>query len=324
LTRCAGARVTVLDENFIDILLSSTPRLRRYNMDQHFNSRYGELLAENGLCFLVETFTADGSSTTVLFDAGLTAPVVLHNARRLGVDLSEVEAVVLSHGHPDHFGGVEGVLEAIGHPTPVLVHPDAFNPRMIVKPHTTLPMINIGLTRDGIARAGGRLIQARGSLPLGPGLVTSGEMRTTAEFEFEAPAGRLCVHEDGRVEADDIEDHQVLGIDVEGHGLIVIDPCGHRGVVSAIEHMRTLTGTDVLYGVLGGFHTGHPGISANRIGKTAEALAGYRPKLIAPMHCSGFPLKKAVADAAPDAFEIITAGTVLTVGEVPASVRVWN
>ena len=72
MTRCAGTRITVLDENFIDILLPSTPRLRRYNMDQHFNARYGELLAENGLCFLVETFTADGLSTTILFDAGST------------------------------------------------------------------------------------------------------------------------------------------------------------------------------------------------------------------------------------------------------------
>ena len=81
----------------------------------------------------------------MLFDAGLTDPVVLHNARLLGVDLHDVDAVVISHGHPDHFGGIEGVLQAIGHPTPVVIHPDAFNPRMIVKKHTTLPMINIGL-----------------------------------------------------------------------------------------------------------------------------------------------------------------------------------
>jgi 7,8-dihydropterin-6-yl-methyl-4-(beta-D-ribofuranosyl)aminobenzene 5'-phosphate synthase len=323
MTRCAGARITVLDENFIDILLPGTPRLRRYNMDQHFNARYGELLAENGLCFLVETFTPAGS-TTILFDAGLTAAVVLHNAERLGVDLHEVEAVVLSHGHPDHFGGINGVLAAIGHPTPVVVHPDAFNPRMIVKPHTTLPMINIGLDRTEIQRAGGRLIEARDSIPLGPGLLTSGEMRTTAEFEFEAPTGRLCVTADGHVEGDDINDHQVLGIDVEGYGLIVIDPCGHRGVVSSIEHLRGRTGTDTLYGVLGGFHTGHPGISASRIDNTAKALAAFEPKLIAPMHCSGFPLKKAVAELAPDAFEILTAGTVLTVGEVPPDTRVWR
>ncbi|MFF4750488.1 MBL fold metallo-hydrolase [Streptomyces sp. NPDC002514] len=323
MTRCAGARITVLDENFIDILLPSTPGIRRYTMDQHFNSRYGELLAENGLCFLVETFTESGSST-ILFDAGLTSEVVLHNARHLGVDLHEVEAVVLSHGHPDHFGGINGVLGAIGHPTPVVVHPDAFDPRMIVTPHTTLPMINIGLTREGIRASGGQPMEARGSVPLGPGLRTSGKMRTTADFEFEAPAGRLCVHADGRVEADDIEDHQVLGIDVEGHGLIVIDPCGHRGVVSSVEHMRALTGTEKVYGVLGGFHTGHPGISAGRIENTAKALAAYEPQLIAPMHCSGFPLKKAVADLAPEAFALITAGTVLTIGDVPADTRTWQ
>lgn len=320
---CSGARITVLDENFIDILLPSTPRLRRYNMDQHFNAKYGDIIAENGLCFLVETFY-ENSTTTVLFDAGLTAPVVLHNAGLLGVDLHDVDALVISHGHPDHFGGIEGVLEAIGHPTPVVVHPDAFNPRMIVKKHTTLPMINSGLTRDGIQRHGGHLMEARESLPLGPGLHTSGEMETVFDFEFEAPAGRLCVCSDGAVGEDNINDHQVLGIDVAGHGLIVIDPCGHRGVVSAVEHMRKLTGTQQVHAVLGGFHTGHPGISDNRIEKTATALAETGAHTIAPMHCSGFRMKKAVADTAPEAFEIITAGSILEIGDVPQDTRVWR
>jgi 7,8-dihydropterin-6-yl-methyl-4-(beta-D-ribofuranosyl)aminobenzene 5'-phosphate synthase len=317
---CDGARITVLDENFIDILLPSTDRIARYGMDQHFSPKYGEILAENGLCFYVETFSA-GTVTTVLFDAGLTAPVVLHNAALLGIDLADVDAVVLSHGHPDHVGGVTGVLEAIGHPAPVIAHPDAFNPRMIVKPYVTLPMINIGFSRERIEHAGGGLIQARGSIQLGPGLRSSGEMETTADFELEAPAGRLCVHADGAVEPDGINDHQVLGIDIAGEGLLVIDPCGHRGIISSTEHMRKLFDTETVYGVMGGFHTGHPGISANRIDNTARRLAEYAPQLIAPMHCSGFPLRRAVADAAPNAFELITAGSVLTVGDVPPPIR---
>jgi len=313
---CDGVRVTVLDENFIDILLPSTDRITRYGMDQHFSSKYGEILAENGLCCYVETFSA-GNVTTVLFDTGLTAPVVLHNAALLGIDLAEVDAIVLSHGHPDHMGGVIGVLEAIGHPVPVIVHPDAFNPRMIVKPYVTLPMINIGFSRERIERAGGGLIPARGPIQLGPGLQTSGEMETTFDFELEAPTGRLCVHADGAVEPDGINDHQVLGIDIAGEGLLVIDPCGHRGIVSSTEHMRKLFDSETVYGVMGGFHTGHPGISANRIGNTARSLAEYAPRLIAPMHCSGFPLRRAVAEAAPDAFELITAGSVITIGNVP-------
>jgi len=317
---CDGVRVTVLDENFIDILLPSTDRITRYGMDQHFSSKYGEVLAENGLCFYVETFSA-GTVTTVLFDTGLTAPVVLHNAALLGIDLAEVDAVVLSHGHPDHMGGVIGVLEAIGHLVPVIVHPDAFNPRMIVKPYVTLPMINIGFSRDRIEHAGGGLIPARGPVQLGPGLQTSGEMETTFDFELEAPTGRLCVHADGAVEPDGINDHQVLGIDIAGEGLLVIDPCGHRGIVSSTEHMRKLFDSESVYGVMGGFHTGHPGISANRIGNTARSLAEYAPRLIAPMHCSGFPLRRAVAEAAPGAFELITAGSVITIGDVPRQAR---
>ena len=249
---------------------------------------------------------------------------MLHNARLLGVDLHDVDAVVISHGHPDHFGGIQGVLEAVGHPTPVVIHPDAFNPRMIVKKHLTLPMINIGLSREAIRSGGGHLMEARESIPLGPGLLTSGQMQTIADVEFEVPAGRLCVCDNGAVTADEINDHQVLGIDVEGHGLIVIDPCGHRGVVSAVEHMRKLTGTQQVHGVLGGFHTGHPGISDTRIDATANALADLGAALIAPMHCSGFRMKKAVAEASPDAFEILTVGSILEVGAVPATNRTWR
>jgi 7,8-dihydropterin-6-yl-methyl-4-(beta-D-ribofuranosyl)aminobenzene 5'-phosphate synthase len=323
LVTCAGARITVLDENFVDILLPSTSRVHRYNMDQQFNAKYGEVLAENGLCFLVETFY-ENSTTTVLFDAGLTAAVVQHNAHLLGVDLHDVDAMVISHGHPDHFGGIQGVLEAIGHPTPVVIHPDAFNPRMIVKRHITLSMINIGLDREAIKSAGGHLMEARESIPLGPGLFSSGEMQTTVDFEFEAPVGRLCVCDDGAVTADEINDHQVLGIDVEGHGLIVIDPCGHRGILSSVEHMRKLSGTQQVHAVLGGFHTGHLGVSSSRIDATAKGLADLGPALIAPMHCSGFMMKKAVAEESPDAFEILTAGSILEVGAVPPTNRTWR
>jgi 7,8-dihydropterin-6-yl-methyl-4-(beta-D-ribofuranosyl)aminobenzene 5'-phosphate synthase len=251
----------------------------------------------------------------VLFDAGLTSAVVLHNAGLLGVDLHNVDAVVVSHGHPDHFGGIVGVVEAIGHPTPVVIHPDAFNPRMIVKKHITLPMINIGLSRETIRSAGGHLMEAREPIPLGPGLVTSGQMQTVVEFEHETPVGRLCVCRDGAVTVDEINDHQVLGIDIEGHGLVVIDPCGHRGIVSAVEHMRKLTGTQQVHAVMGGFHTGHPGISDARIEATAHVLADMDAQLIAPMHCSGFRMKAAISQLVPDAFEILTAGSAIEVGE---------
>ena len=311
---CEGARITVLDENFIDILLPSTPALRRYNMDQHFDPKCGELQAENGFCLLIET-VVQSTLSTVLFDTGLTADVVLHNAGVLGVDLRRVDAVVLSHGHPDHFGGMIGVLKAIGHPVPMIVHPDVFSPRMIVKKYKTLPMINIGLTRDAIRAAGGHLMETRDSVPLAPGVFSSGQLKTTTDFEQESPAGRMCVHEDGSLEVDEILDHQVVGINVDGLGLVAIDPCGHAGVISAVERLRTLSGGSDVHGVLGGFHTGHPGVTDARIEKTAEALAGFPPSFVAPMHCSGFRMKRAVSEKIPNAFEQLTAGSVLTLGK---------
>lgn len=316
--KCEGARIHVLDENFVDVLLPSKPNLFRYNMDTQFvaRSEQDKILAENGLCFFIETFS-QGRVTRTLFDSGLTSGVVLHNARAMGVDLNTLDQIVLSHGHPDHVGGIAGVLAALDTPVPVYVHPDAFRPRSIVKPYVTLSYINAGFTREAISENGGLLMQATDPVDLGPGLRTSGQMEVTVDFEREAPVGRVCICDDGAVEADEIRDHQVLGIDIEDVGLLVIDPCGHAGVISAVNHMRDLSGGSRLSALFGGFHTGHPGISASRIDGTADALIDLEPDLVAPMHCSGFPMKAAVHSKLPDAFEIFTAGSVIDFGQVP-------
>ena len=116
-------------------------------------------------------------------------------------------------------------------------------------------------------------MEARDPVPLGPGLTTSGEMRTTAEFEFEAPAGRLCVCADGRVEADEINDHQVLGIDADPHRPLLLPVLR----VQAPEAHR-LAGDEAGQRVLRARVAGHqPRDSAGvrrRVGPLLDFLAG--------------------------------------------------
>ncbi|MBF8184576.1 MBL fold metallo-hydrolase [Nonomuraea sp. K274] len=307
---CDRVTITVLVDNYIDMLMPDEPGIVRQGMPEHFAARRGTPLAENGISFLVQATTGD-RTTSLLFDAGLSAVPIVHNARVLGLDLAVVDQVVLSHGHPDHFGGIYAALAAIGRPVPLTVHPAAFRPRFISTPAVVMPYFNLALTRRALEDAGAGVIEVKEPISLATGVMTSGEIPTLVDFETEVPTGRLCVH-DGRVVPDAIEDYQALIIHVRGLGLVVLDPCGHAGVVSSILHARELSGVEQVHALMGGFHLGHPAISQEKVIRTADMLAGLGIRHVSPMHCSGFRTQRAVAERSPESFRLMTAGSVAT------------
>ncbi|WP_439564029.1 MBL fold metallo-hydrolase [Microcella sp.] len=313
---CDRLTITVLVDNYIDMLMPNTATIRRQGMPEHFLPRRGTPLAENGISFLLKAETA-GRTTTILFDAGMSGIPIIHNARVLGVDWDEIDQVVLSHGHPDHFGGIYAALEAMGRRVPLVVHPSAFHPRSIRRPDMMIQYFNRGLTQRELEDAGAAIVAVREPLDIAPGIMTSGEIPISVDFEHEVPAGRMSIR-DGHVHPDPIDDYLTLIINVTGVGLVVLDPCGHSGVLSSLDHAQKLTGVDALHGVLGGFHLGHAGITQQKIDQTVAGLAERGLQLIAPMHCSGFRAQRAVAEALPEAFALMTAGAELVI-EAPAA-----
>lgn len=313
---CDRLTITVLVDNYIDMLMPNTATIRRQGMPEHFLPRRGTPLAENGISFLLKAETA-GRTTTILFDAGMSGIPIIHNARVLGVEWDSIDQVVLSHGHPDHFGGIYAALEAMGRRVPLIVHPSAFHPRSIKRPDMMIQYFNRGLTQRELEEAGAAIVAVREPLDIAPGIMTSGEIPISVDFEHEVPAGRMSIR-DGHVHPDPIDDYLTLIINVTGVGLVVLDPCGHSGVLSSLDHAQKITGVDALHGVLGGFHLGHAGITQQKIDQTVAGLAERGLKLIAPMHCSGFRAQRAVAEALPEAFALMTAGAELVI-EAPAA-----
>lgn len=307
---CDSLTVTVLVDNYIDMLLPDLPGVRRQGMAEHFAARRGTPLAENGISFLV-TATTGSRTTTILFDAGMSPIPIIHNTAVLALDLAAVDQVVISHGHPDHFGGIYAALGAIGRPVPLAVHPAAFRPRFISRADAVMPYFNRGLTQSALEDAGACVVPVRDPLTLAPGVMTSGEIHPLVDFEEEVPTGRFCV-QDGHVEPDPIEDYLTLIANVRGLGLVVLDPCGHAGVISSLLHARKLTGVDDVHAVMGGFHLGHAGITQHKIDRTAEALADLDITHISPMHCSGFKAQRAIAEKLPDRMRLMTVGAVVS------------
>jgi len=243
-------------------------------------------LAEHGVAFWVEV-VGGTRPYCFLFDTGRTAQVLAHNARAMHVDWGAAEAVVISHGHNDHTGGLLEAVKACGRRVPVILHPDALLPKF-----KTVPILRtIGAPHrwDQVGETG-CLLATREPVQLAAGVQTSGEIpRTTA---FEGPE-EFHTLRDGRLERDDMRDDLALFIHLPDFGLVVVTGCAHAGIVNTIRHGLALTGATRLRAVIGGFHLIRA--TPDRIQQTIEALDALQPELLVPIHCTG---DRAVAELA--------------------------
>jgi 7,8-dihydropterin-6-yl-methyl-4-(beta-D-ribofuranosyl)aminobenzene 5'-phosphate synthase len=312
-------QITVLVENSIDILLPNTSESRRTGLLEHFDKKRTPLLAENGFSLLLELFLGE-SSTTVLFDTGLTDRVILHNMAALGVDPSQIDQIVLSHAHLDHHGGMEGVIRAIGHDVPVVTHPDAFLPRYIMSGIGTVsPFYNSALNRRVLEDAGARFVLSRDPIPLGPGAITTGEIVRSTDFEGPPTEAVRAGHtsgigqvRDGHLVPDLVMDEVGIIVNLANAGLVVITGCGHAGIINTVAQARRLTDVEPIAAILGGFHLGFPGTPDRCRTETVSALAELQPAFIAPMHCTGFRAMAEVAATMPEQFFQYSVGTRIT------------
>lgn len=321
-----GVRITILVENWVDMLLGDGSDYRRAGLVDHFDPKRTSPIAENGLSLFIEVFDA-GRRFVVLFDCGLTADVLAHNLDALGLDARDIDHVAISHGHLDHHGGLAGLLELIGRPVPVAVHPEALLPRYAVMPTGGVaPYYNKPLLQRQLEDLGARFVLSRDPLPLAPGVLTTGEIPLQTPFEGPPDADvetkyRPGIYQlqDERIVPDLVLDEIGISVSVRGEGLVVVTGCGHAGVVNTVMRARELTGQEELALVMGGFHLGFPGTPDEKVDATVDALAALAPRRIVPMHCSGLRCIASVANQLPEAFMQYSVGTTVTVGEVPAA-----
>jgi 7,8-dihydropterin-6-yl-methyl-4-(beta-D-ribofuranosyl)aminobenzene 5'-phosphate synthase len=307
---CDRVKIHIVVDNYIDILTPSQPPIRRFGLDYHFHPRGKVVKADAGLCLVIDVYKGS-SRKRILADGAFSSDVVLNNMEIGGIDPATIDEAYLSHGHPDHFSGLPGVLEATGHPVPLYVHPDAFIPRAIVPVSGfTMSYINRELTVERLAAAGGRTVLMSSPMQIGPGLMTTGQIERKLDFEEDVPEGRYRVIEGG-LEPDEILDDTALICHVEDRGLFVISFCGHSGIINTIRHAQKITGVDKVFAVIGGFHLGHPGVSAEKIDSTLAAMKDLGIEFLAPCHCSGLIFRRKAAEFLPEAYADVGAATLI-------------
>jgi 7,8-dihydropterin-6-yl-methyl-4-(beta-D-ribofuranosyl)aminobenzene 5'-phosphate synthase len=258
------------------------------------------LLAEHGFSLWIE---ADGHR--ILFDTG-QGLALGHNAEALGIRLARADAVVLSHGHYDHTGGLAGVLaERPG--LPVYAQPEVLSPRYSRRDGEAREVGMPAASRQALTqRAAFR--SSRLPLPLRGGVRLTGMIPRLTGFEDER--GTYFLDADG-CEPDPLVDDQAAFVATRT-GTVVLLGCAHAGVVNTLRQVESLT-TGPIHAVVGGMHLAAAG--PERIEATVRALVEREVKRVVPCHCTGFPATAALTRALGDRCTPGHVGAVIELGD---------
>ena len=234
------------------------------------------LLAEHGLAFWIAY-----DDKKILFDTG-QGLVLRHNAQRMGVPLEQTSAVVLSHGHYDHTGGLPEVLSLAGD-IPVILHEAALSPRYTA--NRTERAREIGMPREtaDALRRKANLVYSNRVTEVCPGVYATGPI--PRQQAFEESDGKFFLDEACQ-RPDPFTDDQALFFDTP-HGIVVLLGCAHAGAINTLSYVQTLTGAQPFHAVLGGMHLASAG--PERRNRTVDALCTFQLRRVFPGHCTGFP-----------------------------------
>jgi len=309
--------VTTLVDNVTDLLLVDEGPARRPRIGSGprvpaslliDGETFDQLRAEHGFAALV-TVTRAGRQHRVLFDTGISPDGLVENMRRLDLSPRDVEVIVLSHGHWDHVGGMEGLARELRPANlPVVIHPEAWSRRRLVLPGGE-PVLIGAPSRGALEGVGFEIVEeSEPSFLLDRSLLVTGEVDRTTDFERGlAPSHQALRNGDWQPDQLVLDD-QALVADVRGKGLVVITGCGHAGVINTVRYVKKLTGRDRIHAVIGGFHLSGPRFEP-LIGPTCDAFAELAPDFLVPAHCTGWKATHALAARFPEAFLQNSVGT---------------
>jgi len=225
----------------------------------------GKCDGEHGLSYLIE------ADRKILFDLG-PSDIGLKNARKLKVDLKEVDTIVLSHGHYDHGNGIVYMSGKT-----LICHPDCFKKRFRRKDKS---YVGLPITLDD-AKMRFNLVLSRKPYKISDEIMFLGEIPRINDFESKE------VHsQDKEGKADMLPDDSALAIRLK-KGIVVVTGCSHSGICNIIEHAKKVCKSNKIYAVIGGFHLTKVDDVAK---KTLEYLKKQNISHIYPSHCTLEPV----------------------------------
>jgi len=266
-------------------------------------ARMGDILGEWGLSILVEAEEA-----TVLLDTGKKFSAT-HNADTLGIDLSNIDRIILSHGHSDHTGGLREVLRRMRKEVWIIAHPDIWQPKYAFRDGESDRYVGVPFQQNELESLGARFHLATQPVNINSTIMTTGEIPMVTTFE-EVDAA-LFVKEGCTWQPDKVMDDQALIVKAE-QGLIIILGCAHRGMINTLYHARKLTSTEKIHTVVGGSHLINA--SEERLWQTIAAIRELGVKRLGLCHCTDLPAASVLAQEFGEDFFFNKAGTTVELG----------
>ena len=293
--------VTVLVDNYTDaLLLQDTDVVKRPR-----SLPPTSLLAEHGLSCLLKVCVGS-EEHVVLMDASVSSTCLFHNSDVLKRNLFDVESMVLSHGHFDHFGALVEFINKAEKRINLTLHPDAFLERRLNVPGGRVVEFPT-LDEADLMQKDVEIYKAKEASTLASDLIlVSGEVDRVTDFEKGFQWAEAKIGDEWVV--DPFLDDQGVAIKVKGRGLVVIGGCSHSGIINTVKHVQKIARMSKIHAVLGGFHLTGP-IFEPIIGTTIEEMRKIGPDFIVPMHCTGWKAINQFAEAMPNQFLLNTVGT---------------
>jgi 7,8-dihydropterin-6-yl-methyl-4-(beta-D-ribofuranosyl)aminobenzene 5'-phosphate synthase len=281
-----------------------------------------------GLSLYIES-SAGNAQRTIMVDFGYTIEALANNMELVGADPKKVEALVVSHGHFDHYGGLIGFLDKYRSVLPADLTlyaggEDNFCPRYAGTPGSLAE--NGVLDRREIAKRNVKTVLAENPVVLGHAFTTGKIKRSSKErvlpntqVEFAMKDGLGCnashyapAELQGKIVPDEHLHEHATCFNIKDRGLVVISSCGHVGIVNSARQAQEVSGVQKVHALVGGFHLGPA--PADYLNQVIGEIKALNPDVIIPMHCSGENFINAVRASMPDKLMVSYNGARVTFG----------